>query len=80
MSDRFYMQMVEATGWAPGYRNTNTIEEFKSRFGSIKRRKKVAWTDEKKQEAVDLYTAEEPTPENRSKTIALFILIENLFE
>ena len=70
MSDRFYMQMVETTGWAPGYRNTKTIEEFKSRFGSIKRRKKVAWTDEKKQEAVDLYTAEEPTPENSMEIVA----------
>ncbi len=69
MSDRFYMQMVEATGWAPGYRNTNTIEEYKSRFGSIKRRKKVAWTDEKKQEAVDMYTAEEPTPENSMEIV-----------
>ena len=64
MSDRFYMQMVEATGWAPGYRNTTTIEEYRTKFGSTKRRKKVAWTDEKKQEAVDMYTAEEPTPEN----------------
>tara|TARA_B100000902_G_scaffold221515_1_gene210485 strand:+ start:2218 stop:2691 length:474 start_codon:yes stop_codon:yes gene_type:complete len=69
MSDRFYMQMVETTGWAPGYRNTHSIEEFKSRFGSIKRRKKVAWTDEKKQEAVDLYTAEEPTPDNSMEIV-----------
>ena len=40
MSDRFYMQMVTATGWAPGYRNTKTIEEYKSRFGSTKEEKK----------------------------------------
>lgn len=69
MSDRFYMQMVEATGWAPGYRNTTTIEEYRTRFGSTKRRKKVAWTDEKKQEAVDMYTAEEPTPENSMEIV-----------
>lgn len=69
MSDRFYMQMVETTGWAPGYRNTTTIEEYRTRFGSTKRRKKVAWTDEKKQEAVDMYTAEEPTPENSMEIV-----------
>ena len=69
MSDRFYMQMVETTGWAPGYRNTATIEEYRTRFGSTKRRKKVAWTDEKKQEAVDMYTAEEPTPENSMELV-----------
>ena len=70
MSDRFYMQMVTATGWAPGYRNTKTIEEFVSRFGSTKRRKNMSWTDEKKQEAVDMYTAEEPTPENSMEIVA----------
>lgn len=69
MSDRFYMQMVEKTGWAPGYRNTTTIEEYKAKFGSTKRRKNVAWTDEKKQEAVDMYTAEEPTPENSMEIV-----------
>ena len=61
--------MVEATGWAPGYRNTTTIEEYRTKFGSTKRRKKVAWTDEKKQEAVDMYTAEEPTPENSMEIV-----------
>jgi hypothetical protein len=69
MSDRFYMQMVEKTGWAPGYRNTTTIEEYRAKFGSTKRRKNVAWTDEKKQEAVDMYTAEEPTPENSMEIV-----------
>ena len=69
MSDRFYMQMVQATGWAPGYRNTNSIEEYKSRFGSINRRKSMSWTDEKKQEAVDMYVAEEPTPENSMEIV-----------
>ena len=69
MSDRFYMQMVTATGWAPGYRNTKTIEEYKSRFGSTTRRKSMSWTDEKKQEAVDMYVAEEPTPENSMEIV-----------
>ena len=70
MSDRFYMQMVTATGWAPGYRNTKTIEEFVSRFGSTKRRKSMSWTDEKKQEAIDMYVGEEPTPENSMEIVA----------
>ena len=70
MSDRFYMQMVQATGWAPGYRNTKTIEEYKSRFGSTKRRKSMSWTDEKKQEAIDMYVGEEPTPENSMEIVA----------
>ena len=39
MSDRFYMQMREATGWAPG------LPEF---YKTTKRRRKVAWTDEAK--------------------------------
>ena len=29
----------------------------------------MAWTDEKKQEAVDMYTAEEPTPENSMEIV-----------
>ena len=70
MSDRFYMQMVTATGWAPGYKNTKTIEEYKSRFGSTTRRKNMSWTDEKKQEAIDLYVGEEPTPENSMEIVA----------
>jgi len=70
MSDRFYMQMVETTGWAPGYKNTSTIEEYKSRFGSTKRRKTMSWTDEKKQEVIDMYVGEEPTPENSMEIVA----------
>lgn len=70
MSDRFYMQMLQATGWAPGYRNTRTKAEYVSRFGSINRRKSMSWTDEKKQEAIDMYTSEEPTPENSMEIVA----------
>jgi transposase-like protein len=70
MSDRFYMQMVTATGWAPGYRNTKTIEEYKSRVGSTTRRKSMSWTDEKKQEAIDMYVGEDPTPENSMEIVA----------
>ena len=40
MSDRFYTQMVESTGWAPGYRHTSTLSEFESKFGKIRRKEK----------------------------------------
>ena len=58
MSDRFYFQMKQATGWCPGL-----PESYK------KRRRKVAWTDEKKQEAVDAYVSEEATPENSMEIV-----------
>ena len=58
MSDRFYFQMKQATGWCPGL-----PESYK------KRRRKVAWTDEKKQEAIDAYVSEEPTPENSMEIV-----------
>ena len=29
----------------------------------------MSWTDEKKQEAVEMYTAEEPTPENSMEIV-----------
>ena len=59
MSDRFYMQMRQATGWSPGL-----PESYKN-----KRRKNMSWTDEKKQEAVDMYVSEEPTPENSMEIV-----------
>ena len=72
MSDRFYTQMLEATGWCPGFKGTQSIAEYESRFGKIRRRK-VAWTDEAKAQVVEMYTAEDVTPENSMeivKTIA----------
>lgn len=69
MSDRFYFQMKEATGWCPGFKGTTTRLEYEKKFGKINRRRNVAWTDEKKQEAVDMYVAEEPTPENSMEIV-----------
>lgn len=60
MSDRFYLQMRQATGWAPGL-----PESYKNR-----RRKMSTWTDETKQEAVDMYVEENPTPENSMEIVA----------
>ena len=70
MSDRFYTQMLESTGWCPGFRNTTTLEEYESIYGKVRRKRKMAWTDESKQEAIDMYTAEEPTPENSMEIVA----------
>ena len=50
MGERFYLAQLKAIGTCPGI-NPN------------KRRKRMAWTDEKKAEAVAMYEAAEPTPE-----------------
>ena len=63
MSDRFYNQMLEATGWCPGFKNTRTLEEYENKYGKTTRRRKMAWTDEAKAQAVEMYTAEEATPD-----------------
>ena len=70
MSDRFYQQMLETTGWAPGYRNTSTLAEYKQNY-TLKRKRNMAWTDESKEQAVEMYTAEEPTPENSMEVVQM---------
>ena len=69
MSDRFYQQMLTSTGWCPGYRATSSVEEYENKFGKI-RRKRMAWDDSRKAEAVDLYTSAEPTPETSMEIVA----------
>ncbi len=56
MGDRFYQQQLDKLGTCPGYRGT-------------KRRRKMAWTDESKAEAVELYTEAEPTPETSMEIV-----------
>lgn len=51
MGERFYLQQLKAIGTCPG------LTPNKSR------RKTVAWTDEKKAQAVAMYEEAEPTPE-----------------
>jgi transposase-like protein len=55
MGDRFYQQQLDATGTAPG--------------AKTKRKRKMAWTDEKKAQAVEMYEAEQPTPENSMEVV-----------
>ena len=59
MSDRFYQQMREKTGWCPGM-----PESLKKT-----RRRRMAWTDESKAQAVEMYTDAEPTPETSMEIV-----------
>ena len=56
MGDRFYQQQLDKFGTCPGFKGT-------------KRRRKVAWTDESKAEAVEMYTIAEPTPETSMEIV-----------
>ena len=53
MGDRFYLSQIQATGNCPGASQTTN-----------RRKRKIAWTDEKKAEVIEAYEAQNPTPEN----------------
>jgi len=57
MGDRFYQQQLDRLGVCPGY------------YGKPKRRSRMAWDDDKKEQAIEMYTAEEPTPENSMEIV-----------
>ena len=57
MSDRFYAQQLKTLGDCPGNKNPN------------KRKRKVAWDDDKKAQAVALYEEAEPTPETSMEIV-----------
>ena len=61
MSDRFYMQQFDRTGWKPMW-NGEWIQ-------SKHRRKNMAWTDESKAQAVEMYQEQEPTPETSMEIV-----------
>ena len=56
MGDRFYNQQLDKYGTCAGWTGA-------------KRRRKVAWTDESKAEAVEMYTIAEPTPETSMEIV-----------
>lgn len=58
MGDRFYEQQLKAIGTCPGASKT---QQRKGR--------KMAWTDEKKAEAIKLYEDAKPTPENSMEIV-----------
>ena len=35
MSDRYYQQMLDTTGWCPGFRNTTSIDEYEQKFSKL---------------------------------------------
>jgi DNA-binding MarR family transcriptional regulator len=58
LGDRFYQQQLTATGNCPGAKITQT-----------KRKRKMAWDDDKKAQAVEMYVKAEPTPENSMEIV-----------
>ena len=61
MSDRFYMQQYDRTGWKP-IGNGEWIQ-------NKNRRKRMAWTEESKAQAVEMYQEQEPTPETSMEIV-----------
>lgn len=57
MGDRFYRQQLEFLGTCPGY------------YGKPKRTRRMAWDDDKKAEAVSMYTESDPSPENSMEIV-----------
>jgi transposase-like protein len=57
MGDRFYQQQLERTGFAPGLKNTN------------RRKRNMAWDDDKKAQAVAMYEEAQPTPETSMEIV-----------
>ena len=58
MGDRFYMQQLAATGNCPGATQSQQ-----------RRKRKMAWDDDKKAQAVSMYEEAEPTPENSMEIV-----------
>ena len=57
MGDRFYLEQRAKTGSCIGYQSF--------------RRKRMAWEEDKKQQAIEMYTDEEPTPETSMEIVKL---------
>lgn len=55
MGDRFYQSQLEALGTCPGYTG--------------KRKKRMAWDEDKKAKAVSMYLEAGPTPENSMEVV-----------
>ena len=58
MGDRFYTQQLAYLGDCPGNKSTKKH-----------RKRKMAWTDEKKAEAVEMYENQDPTPETSMEIV-----------
>ena len=58
MGDRFYLSQLQATGNCPG-----------ASISQTKRKRKMAWTDESKAEAIAMYQEAQPTPETSMEIV-----------
>ena len=58
MGDRFYLSQLQATGNCPG-----------APLSLTRRKRKMAWTDEKKAEVIEAYESQSPTPENSMEIV-----------
>ena len=56
MGDRFYNEQLDKYGTCAGFKGVN-------------RGRRMAWTDESKAEAVEMYTASEPTPDTSMEVV-----------
>lgn len=56
MGERFYLQQLDRLGTCPGFKST-------------RRKRKMAWTDERKAQAVEMYEKAEPTPETSMEIV-----------
>jgi len=56
MSDRFYQQQLKSLGVCPGSTNK-------------KRKRRMAWDDDKKAQAVEMYEEQDPTPETSMEIV-----------
>jgi len=57
MSERFYLSQLKALGTCPGSKQPN------------KRKRKMAWDDDKKAQAVSMYEEAQPTPETSMEIV-----------
>lgn len=57
MGDRFYQAQIKHLGTCPGYNG--------------KRKKNMAWDDDKRAKAIELYVAEDPTPKNSVEILGM---------
>lgn len=58
MGDRFYLQQQKVLGICPGSKFT-------------KRKRKMAWDDDKRAQAIAMYTEAEPTPESSMEVVKM---------
>ena len=56
MGDRFYNEQLDKFGTCIGFKGTN-------------RGRRMAWDDDKKAQAVEMYTVEEPTPDTSMEIV-----------